>query len=122
MIPGMVGKNIQDWMAKNDLPKTVSKFGSKPEEIFVAYEELKAKYGNDFKDIPFGAMAIYTYGQKFKTGLQQLMAGSRNFRLSTISRDDLMALTEEASMVSGISYVMDARRDEAESILDAITL
>jgi glutamate synthase domain-containing protein 2 len=120
MIPGMVGKNIQDWLAKNDLPKTVSKYGSRPEEIFVAYEELKARYGNEFKDIPFGAMAIYTYGQRFKTGLQQLMAGSRNFRLSTISRDDLMALTEEASMVSGIPYVMDARRDEAEKILDAI--
>jgi glutamate synthase domain-containing protein 2 len=120
MIPGMVGKNIGDWLAKNDLPKTVSKYGSRPEEIFVAYEELKARYGNDFKNIPLGAMAIYTYGQRFKTGLQQIMAGSRNFRLSTISRDDLMALTEEASMVSGIPYVMDARRDEAERILDAI--
>ena len=43
-------------MAKGDLPKTVSKFGTKPEEIFVAYEELKAKYGNDFKDIPLGAV------------------------------------------------------------------
>jgi glutamate synthase domain-containing protein 2 len=122
MIPGMVGKNIQDWMAKGDLPKTVSKFGSKPEEIFVAYEELKARYGNDFKDIPLGAVALYTYGQKFKTGMQQLMAGSRNFRLSTISRDDLMALTEDAAYVSGIPYVMEARREEAERILDAITL
>jgi len=120
MIPGMVGKNIQDWLAKGDLPKNVSKFGSKPEEIFVAYEELKAKYGNDFKDIPLGAVALYTYGQKFKTGLQQLMAGSRNFRLSTISRDDLMALTEEAAFVSGIPYVMEARREEAERILDAV--
>jgi glutamate synthase domain-containing protein 2 len=120
MIPGMVGKNIQEWMAKGDLPKTVSKFGTKPEEIFVAYEELKARYGNDFKDIPLGAVAIYTYGQKFKTGLQQIMAGSRNFKLSTISRDDLMALTEEAAYVSGIPYVMEARREEAERILDTL--
>jgi len=120
MIPGMVGKNIQDWLAKGDLPKNVSKFGSKPEEIFVAYEELKAKFGNDFKDIPMGAIAIYTYGQKFKTGMQQLMAGSRNFCLSTISRDDLMALTEEAAYVSGIPYVMEARREEAERVLDAL--
>ena len=120
MIPGMVGKNIQEWMAKGDLPKTVSKFGTKPEEIFVAYEELKAKYGNDFKNIPLGAVAIYTYGQKFKTGLQQIMAGSRNFKLSTISREDLMALTEEAAYVSGIPYVMEARREEAERILDTL--
>ena len=81
---------------------------------------VKAKYGNDFNDIPLGAIAIYTYGQKFRTGLQQLMAGSRNFRLSTISRDDLMALTEEAAYVSGIPYVMEARREEAERVLDAI--
>jgi len=119
MIPGMVGKNIQKWIEKGDLPKTVSKFGSRPEEIFVAYEELKARYGNDFKNIPMGAIAIYTYGQKLKTGLQQLMAGSRKFELSALSRKDLMALTEEAAYVSGISYVMDAYREEAEAVLDA---
>ena len=48
------------------------------------------------------------------------MAGSRNFKLSTISRDDLMALTEEAAYVSGIPYVMEARREEAERILDTL--
>ena len=36
-----------------------------------------------------------------------------------MSRNDLVALTEEAAKVSGISYVMDAFKDEAESILDA---
>ena len=46
------------------------------------------------------------------------MAGSRNFRLNTISRDDLMCLTEEAAKVSGIPYVMDAYRKEAEAILN----
>ena len=64
-----------------------------------------------------GAVGIYTYTQKFKTGLQQLMAGSRNFRLSTMSRDDLMALTPEAADVSGIEYVMSARYEEAMGAL-----
>jgi hypothetical protein len=45
------------------------------------------------------------------------MAGSRNFRLSTISRKDLMSLTEEATKVSGIPYVMDAFREEAEKVM-----
>jgi hypothetical protein len=40
-------------------------------------------------------------------------------RLSTISRDDLMALTREASEVSGIPYVMDAYREEAIRIIEA---
>lgn len=119
MIPGMVGKNIGSWLEKGDLPANVSKYGSSAEEIFVSYEDLKAKYGQDMKNIPLGAIGLYTYCQKFKTGMQQLMAGSRNFRLSTISRKDLMALTEEAAYVSGIPYVMDAYRNEAEAILDA---
>ena len=46
------------------------------------------------------------------------MAGTRNFRLSTINRNDIMALTEEAAKVSGIPYVMDAYREEAERIIN----
>jgi glutamate synthase domain-containing protein 2 len=118
MIPGMVGKNIGDWLAAGDLPKTVSKYGTKAEEIFVSYEELRAKYGERLKEIPLGAMGIYTYAQKFRTGLQQIMAGSRNFTLDTITRNDVMALTEEAARISGIPYVMDALREDAEAILD----
>ncbi|WP_292369004.1 FMN-binding glutamate synthase family protein [Methanoregula sp. UBA64] len=117
MIPGMVGKNIEKWLAAGDLPKSVSRYGSTKEEIFVCYEELKEKYGAKIAQIPMGAVGIYTYAQKFKTGLQQIMAGSRNFRLSTMSRGDVMALTEEASEISGIPYVMEARYDEAMAAL-----
>ena len=118
MIPGMVGKNIGNWLSEGNLPKSVSKYGNSANEIFVAYAELEEKYGSKMKDIPLGAVGIYTYCQKFKVGLQQLMAGSRNFRLSTISRKDLMALTEEASKISGIPYLMDAYDEEANEILD----
>jgi len=118
MIPGMVGKNIGNWLEADDLPKSVSKYGSQVNEIFVAYSELEEKFGADIKDIPLGAVGIYTYCQKFKVGLQQLMAGSRNFRLSTISRKDLMALTEEAAKISGIPYVMEAYGEEANRILE----
>jgi hypothetical protein len=45
------------------------------------------------------------------------MAGSRNFALNTVSRKDLMSLTKEATKISGIPYVMDAYREEAEEIL-----
>jgi hypothetical protein len=83
----------------------------------VGYEELKKKYGKEIKNIPMGALGLYTFSQKFKVGLQQLMAGSRNFNLSTITRKDVMALTEEASKISGIPYVMDAYVKEAKKIL-----
>jgi glutamate synthase domain-containing protein 2 len=119
MIPGMVGKNIGEWLKAKDLPKTVSKYGNTVEEIFVGYEELKKKYGKELKNIPFGAIGLYTFSQKFKAGLQQLMAGSRNFKLPLVSQKDLMSLTEEAAKISGIPYVMDAYRKEAEKILSA---
>ena len=118
MIPGMVGKNIANWLKENNLPKTVSKYGNEVNEIFVAYAAIKEKFGSDIKDIPLGAVSIYTYCQKFRVGLQQLMAGSRNFKLSTISRKDLMALTQEAANITGIPYVMDAYGEEADKILE----
>ena len=118
MIPGMVGKNIDQWMKDKNLPSTVSKFGQTAKEIFVCYDELEEKYGKDMKDIPLGAVGIYSFSKKIQVGLQQLMAGSRNFKLDTITRRDIMALTEEAAKITGIDYVMNAYRQEAEAVLE----
>lgn len=118
MIPGMVGKNISRWIDQNNLPANVSKYGKTIKEIFVCYEELQEKFGKDIDQIPLGAVGIYSFAQKIKIGLQQLMAGSRNFKLSSISRRDLMALTEEAAKVSGVPYLTEAYRQEAEAILE----
>jgi glutamate synthase domain-containing protein 2 len=121
MIPGMVGKNIGLWLQEGaaSLPKSVAQFGSTMEEIFVSYEELVAKYGKDtVNKMPSGAIAIYTFADKLKVGLQQLMAGTRNYSIPSVSRRDLMSLTEEAAQISGIPYVMDAYREEAFRIID----
>jgi glutamate synthase domain-containing protein 2 len=119
MIPGMVGKNIGKWLKEGNLPKTVSQFGDTPEKIFVTYELLKQQYGADVvKELPYGAIGLYTFTEKLKLGLQELMAGTRSFRVDKIARKDLMALTEDAAKVSGLSYVMDAYREEAEQILE----
>jgi len=122
MIPGMVGKNIGLWLQEgaNALPKTVSEYGAKVEEIFVCYETLMKKYGAEtVKSMPLGAVAMFCFMDKLRTGLQQIMAGSRNFRISTIGRDDVMALTEEAAKISGIPFVMDAYRQEAMKIIES---
>ncbi len=118
MIPGMVGKNIEKWMAANDLPKTVSEFGTTPEEIFVNYEDVANIVGQkEIKKIPLGAVGIYSYANKLQVGLQQLMAGARCFNLAAITRDELMSLTEECAAVTGIPYLMDCYRDEAIAVL-----
>lgn len=119
MIPGMVGKNIAEWMKQNDLPKTVSAFGSTPEEIFVCYERVKDLVGADeISKIPLGAIGIYSYADKIKVGLQQLMAGARCFNVESITRKELMSLTEECAKVTGIPYLMDCYRGEAMDILN----
>jgi glutamate synthase domain-containing protein 2 len=120
MIPGMVGKNIQQWLKDGKLPATVSQFGHTPEEIFVNYEDVKDIVGADeMKNLPLGALGIYSYAEKIKVGLQQLMAGARCFNVPVISRKDIMSLTEECSRVTGIPYLMDAYREEAMDILNS---
>ena len=120
MIPGMVGKNITGWLADGKLPRTVGQFGSSVEEIFVHYEDVKELVGVDeIKNIPLGAIGIYSYAEKLKVGLQQLMAGARCFNLPAITRRELMSLTEECAKVTGIPYVMEAYRQEAMDILDS---
>ena len=118
MIPGMVGKNFEEWIATKKLPKEVKPFGKTKEELFVCYEEIKAKYGSEVDEMPLGAIGIYSFAQKLQVGLQQLMAGARRFNTSCIRRDDICALTEEAAKISGIPYVMDAYRSQAMEIMN----
>jgi len=114
----MVGKSIAGWLKDGKLPNTVSQFGSTVEEIFVCYEDVKDLVGADeIKNIPLGALGIYSYSEKIKVGLQQLMAGARCFSVPAITRNELMSLTEECSDVTGIPYLMDAYRDEAMEVL-----
>ena len=118
MIPGMVGKNIAQWLQDSKLPNTVSQFGSTPEEIFVNYEDVKNIVGaKEMKRIPLGAVGIYSYIDKLRVGLQQLMAGARCFSVPAITRRELMSLTEECAKVTGIPYLMNAYREEAIKIL-----
>jgi glutamate synthase domain-containing protein 2 len=118
MIPGMVGKNIANWIKEGKLPNTVSQYGSTPEEIFINYEDVMDIVGADeMKNIPLGAVGIYSYCEKLRTGLQQIMAGARCFSVPAITRRELMSLTEECAKVTGIPYLMEAYREEAMKIL-----
>ncbi|MGD9394691.1 MAG: FMN-binding glutamate synthase family protein, partial [Dehalococcoidia bacterium] len=118
MIPGMVGKNIEQWLKDGKLPNTVGQFGSTPEEIFINYEDVKNIVGaKEMKNIPLGAVGIYSYADKLRVGLQQLMAGARCFSVPSITRKELISLSEECAKVTGIPYLMEAGREEALKIL-----
>ncbi|MFW0861029.1 MAG: FMN-binding glutamate synthase family protein [Dethiobacter sp.] len=119
----MVGKTMCSACDEGKVPADVAKkYGTSREQVFNSVHKLKAKYGNDISKIPAGALGLFTYFDRLQTGLQQLMCGARKFSLEYISRDDLAALTREAAEMSGISYVMDLDREEADRILSGSTL
>jgi hypothetical protein len=60
---------------------------------------------------------MFTFCDRLKIGLQQLMAGARKFSLQYVDRHDLVSLTREATDVTGIPYVMESDIEEADRIL-----
>lgn len=117
----MVGKTIGRTIDENQVPVYIERFGNSKEEIFVTAGSLRRELvDKEFDKLPTGALGLYTCYERLDQGLRQLMAGSRTFALKHLSRDDLAALTHEAAEVSGIRYIMDVDRDEAESILGTV--
>jgi hypothetical protein len=102
------------------LPKAFAdRYGNTPEKFFIAAPELQAKYGERFKEIPWEAVALYTYlTDRIGVGLKQLLAGNRKWKLELINRNDLMSLSETAAKVTGIPMPHEAEKDAIEKILD----
>jgi len=128
MIPGFLGSNIEgvfkpDQRAElsghwEQLPPAVTAFGKYPEEIFAGWEDVKNKVGKDeMPNIPYGAIAMYTYADKLACGLQQFMAGARKFNLSEINRADIMAANKETQDITGLPLMTEALDDRAKEIL-----
>ena len=113
----MVAKTIGKRIASGDMPVFVGRFGNSIEEVFVAASELKGKLGKDFEKVPPGALGVYTYLERLSQGLRQMMCGARKFSLEHFRREDIAALTPEASKISGIRHIMDLDKEEAEKIL-----
>ena len=130
MIPGFLGSNIEgalhadrrekvcgNWDA---LPPTVTEFGVKPEEIFAGYYDVEKKVGkNAMKDIPYGALAIWTLGDKLAGGVQQLMAGARKFSLDQITRKEIFSGNRETEKETGIPFMGDVEDESAKKILNS---
>jgi len=128
MIPGFVGSNVEgvlnpevkekyhgNW---DSLPSTVTQYGAAPEEIFAGYFDVKKKVGSaEMKNIPLGAIAVWTLADKLAAGLQQLLAGCRKFKVSEISRNDIFSANRETEKETGIAFMTEALDDKARKIL-----
>lgn len=115
----MVGKTIGKKINEGMIPVYIERFGETKGDIFVTATKLKEEVGKKFEKLPTGAMGLYTYMERLNQGLKQIMAGSRKFALEYITRDDIATLTHKASEISGIPYIMECDKDEAEKILDS---
>lgn len=66
-------------------------------EAFIEYNHLKRKYD---KEIPTSAIGVYTYfASKLGTGIKQLLAGVRKFKLDLLTRDDIACISKRACEV-----------------------
>jgi hypothetical protein len=129
MIPAFLGSNIEGVLRPerrevvhghwDELPSTVSAFGHKAEQIFVAWEKVAQQVGpEEMPNIPYGAIAMVAYADKLACGLQQFMAGARKFKLSEIERSDLMAANRETARETGIPFMTEAEEEKAMAILE----
>jgi glutamate synthase domain-containing protein 2 len=130
MIPGFLGSNIEgainparkaavcgNW---EQLPASLKEYGASPEEIFAGYYDVEKKVGKSaMKDIPYGAIAIWTLTDKLVCGLQQLMAGARKFSMSAISRNDIFSINRETEKETGIKFVTEVQNESALNILNS---
>ena len=128
MIPGFLGSNIEGVLKPerkaevngnwDKLPASVTAIGSKPEEIFAGYYDVEKRVGKkEMKNIPFGAIAVWTLMDKLAAGVQQLLAGARKYSLNEISRDDLFAANRETAKETNITFITDALDESAKRIL-----
>jgi hypothetical protein len=139
MIPGFVGSNVEGVLRGEEreiivdgelirkdnvhgnwdkLPTSVREIGNSAEEIFAGYYEVQKKVGKDeMKNIPYGAVAIWTLCDKLGAGLQQLLAGARKFSVRDIARSDLTAGNRETAHETGIPFITDVEDDAARQIL-----
>jgi glutamate synthase domain-containing protein 2 len=115
----MVGKTIGRAIEANQLPVYVERYGYNKDEVFVTASELRAELGDkEFEKLPTGAIGLYTYYERLAQGLRQIMAGSRKFSLAHIERSDLACLTKECAEISGIPFITDVDKAEAEELLN----
>jgi hypothetical protein len=93
--------------------------GRDAKEIFAGYFDLEKKVGKDeMKNIPYGAIAFWTMADKLSCGLQQLLAGARKFKVTSLTRNELFSGNRETARETGIPHVTDVNDESARKILD----
>lgn len=100
----------------------MDKYGRDKDEVFFGAMKLKSMIGERLGELPAGAIGVFTYLMRVDQGLRQMMAGARKFNLAEKEarpdRNDLVALTRQASDITKIPYILDHDKEKAEAILN----
>lgn len=107
--------------AQGKLPtKFAEVYGHDPHQFFIGKLDLQDKLdGLVGNSVPWGAVGLYTYLiDRIGVGLQQLLAGCRKWQLDLVDRNDIVALTERASKVTGIPTIEETSSKAMETILE----
>ena len=130
MVPAFLGCNIEGALhperraqvngSWDTLPKSVSDIGTTPETIFAGYHELALRLGSEtVRELPYGAIAMWTMCDRLGAGLQHLMGGARKFGVEYITRDDIAAVNRETAQATGIPFITEQEEAAADKILMA---
>jgi len=130
MIPGYLGSNIEGVLHPerkeklnahwDKLAPAVAELGSSADEIFAGYYDVQKKVGADeMKNVPYGAIAMWTLADKLSCGLQQLMAGARRFNLGEVTREDVFSANRETEEVTKVPFITDVLDESAKKILNS---
>ncbi|MEM1560386.1 MAG: glutamate synthase-related protein [Ignisphaera sp.] len=98
------------------LPKIIAdEYGLTPDVFLVNYIHIRNVIGRNPSP---GTVGVYNYMERLRVGMQQLLAGMRKFNLHIIDRNDIVALTEIASKVTGIPMPHEVDREAIDTILN----
>ncbi len=101
----MKAKNVGHWIKEKSITRALLNslgfpIDKEPDsltlaEAFTEYDYLSRKYRG--AEIPPEAVGVYSYfASKLGTGVKQLLAGTRKFKLNLISRDDIACISQRA--------------------------
>ena len=117
MAAAMVGETVGKMIKEGSVPSDLSKFGQTIPEIFCGLSELRARFGDEVNNISTGALGVFNYVERINTGLQQLMALCRKYQLDSITRDDIIPLTEESAKVTGLARIMELDLEKIDEMI-----
>ncbi|MDX9916729.1 MAG: glutamate synthase-related protein [Gudongella sp.] len=115
MAAAMAGKKVEELLNEGIVPKEYQRFGSTKEELFEDIRHLKLYYDEPEK-ISGGAIGLFSYLERIKSGVQQLMALNRKFSIGDINREDVVPLTDIAKKVTGLKDFMDMSEEALDSL------